>query len=193
MHPYLNSRQVRPWLPWLLLFTVCAVLQVTHSYASLRLELRPPQWAWLYSVFTCHLVHLNSRHWLHNSLALLVIAVFFARQYRWHTWLISVVVSALCVSLGMLLFYPQWHTYAGLSGLLHGLFAMGCLLLYRDQPRLAIGLGVLMLVKLTVEHWSGPLSQTLLDFPVAGSAHVYGVIGGMISWVSCRLFGVRQR
>ena len=191
MTPLLNSRQITPWLPWLLLLGICALLQVTNLYPSLRLELRPPQWSWVYSIFTNHFVHLNSHHWLLNSLALMILASVFAPYFSWRAWLLCLLVSAFCVSAGLLLWPSRWHSYAGLSGVLHGLYAMGCLLLYRQHPRLALGLAMLLLVKLGVEHWYGPLSETSLDFPAAGTAHVYGAIGGILSWSSCYILRSR--
>lgn len=181
----LNSRPLAPWLPWLLLLGVTTLLHFGHGYPLLRLELRPVQWRWLYTVFTCHLVHLTTQHWLHNSLALLILAGIFARCYRWQVWWVGFVTSALTISLGMLWFQPQWHSYAGLSGVLHGLFAMGCLLLYRVQPRLAIALGILLLLKLSAEVVFGAFAASVLAFPVARAAHGYGVIGGVLGWTIC--------
>ena len=184
MNTSLTRAQIQSWLPWLVLFCICAALQLAGGYPVLRLELPPANMARLYTVLTCHLVHLTTRHWLYDSVALLLIAGIFVHHYTWQTWLLTFCVSALSVSLGLLLFHRGLHSYAGLSGLLHGLFTMGCLLLYSQQPRLASVLGVLVLIKLLLEHFHGSLLMPSPGFTVASSAHAYGVIGGVLSWGS---------
>jgi rhomboid family GlyGly-CTERM serine protease len=184
MMAFLTRAHMQPWLPWCLLLAVCAVLQLAGGYPALRLELPPVHCEWVYRIFTCHLVHLTARHWLYNSLALLIIAWIFVRQFHWPVWLMTYCISSLAVSLGLLLFPDDLHSYAGLSGLLHGLFTMGCLLLYPQQARLALVLGMLMLIKLVLEQFFGSLMLPTPGFVVASMAHVYGVIGGLISWLS---------
>jgi rhomboid family GlyGly-CTERM serine protease len=191
MNASLTSRYFQAWLPWLLLLGVCAVLQFVGGYSLLRLDLPPAHGSWLYSLFTCHLVHLTPRHWLYDSLALLVIAWIFVDQYNWQAWLLTYCISSLTVSLGLLLFPAGLQSYAGLSGLLHGLFAMGCLLLYPQYPRLALVLGLLVLLKLVMEHFYGALLLSNPGFSVASMAHVYGLIGGLISGMIW--YGLRGR
>lgn len=183
MNASLTSRHLRPWLPWLCLLCTCAILQFAGGYPALRLDLPPAHGTWLYTIFTCHLVHLTTRHWLSDSLALLVIAWIFIEVYTWRNWLVTYCLSSLAVSLGLMLYHFGLRSYAGLSGLLHGLFVMGCLLLYSRQPRLALLLGMLLVLKLVVEHVYGSVFLTTPEFTVASVAHVYGVIGGLISWL----------
>jgi rhomboid family GlyGly-CTERM serine protease len=191
MTRFLTSATCKIWLPWSLLLLLTGVLQWTGGYPALRLALPATDNSWLYTGLTCHLVHLSSRHWLYNALALIVIAAYFARFYTWRQWLLTYCLSALCISAGLLWFPQGLHSYAGLSGVLHGLFAMGCLRLAASQPKLALGLGLLLLVKLLLETRFGSVLMPTPGFPVAHMAHVYGVIGGVLSWVC--VYVVRQR
>jgi rhomboid family GlyGly-CTERM serine protease len=183
MHAPLTRASFLSWLPWLLLLGVTSLLQLTGRYASLRLNIPTLDFSWVYTSLTCHLVHVTPRHYLYNALALLIIAWLFAREFTWPTWLLTFCLSALCISGGLLGFSHGLRSYAGLSGVLHGLFASGCLLLYSRQPRLAIVLGVLLLFKLLLDHFYGSLLLSMPGFTVVSSAHLYGVIGGVISWV----------
>lgn len=184
MYTSLTRVLLPAWLPWLLLLGVCAVLQAIGGYPALRLDFPPTHGTWVYTVFSCHLVHLTTRHWLSDSLALLVIGWIFVDAYNWKNWLLTCCLSALSVSVGLLMFHPGLRSYAGLSGVLHGLFTMGCLLLMPRQPRLAVGLMLLLLLKLLLEPFYGSLFMPTPGFTVASLAHVYGMIGGLLSWLT---------
>jgi len=179
----LTSATCKTWLPWLALLLLTAALQGVHAYPALRLHLPAMDTSWLYTSLTCHLVHLSLRHWLYNTLALLVIAAYFARLYSWQSWLLTFCLCAFCISAGLLWFPQGLHSYAGLSGVLHGLYTMGVLLLYARQPRLAIVLSGLLLLKLVVDGVYGSLLFSDPGFVVARSAHLYGVLGGVLSRV----------
>jgi rhomboid family GlyGly-CTERM serine protease len=196
MQTFLTSARFPLWAPWLGLLAVCAILQILGAYPALRLELPLAGDSRLYSVFTCHLVHLNARHWLSDAVALLLIGWIFIDQYNLKSWLLTCCLSAFSVSLGLLLYHPGLRSYAGLSGLLHGLFVMGCLLLLSRQFTLALVLLVLLLVKLVVESFYGSLLVLSPGFTVASIAHLYGLAGGILSWLCwislCALRGSRQ-
>ena len=183
MKTFLNRTTLSAWLPWCLLFAITAVLHVSGAYPSLRLDLAVTDSHWLYTSFTCHLVHITTHHWLYNSLALLVIAFIFRPQFNWLYFSLTYAIAAISISTGLLWFPHGLHSYAGLSGVLHGYFAMGCLLLYSQHARLATGLGLLLLLKLIVEFFIGSVFIAHPGFAIAHSAHVYGVLGGLLSWL----------
>jgi rhomboid family GlyGly-CTERM serine protease len=183
MNIFLNRARFSAWLPWCLLFALSTTFQISGVYPALRLDLAATDSHWLYTALTCHLVHITTRHWLYNSLALLIIAFIFHQQFNWQRCLLTYALSAVSISLGLLWFPHGLHSYAGLSGILHGYFAMGCLLLYSQQARLALGLGLLLLVKLIAEPFIGSVFIAHPEFAIANSAHAYGVIGGLLSWL----------
>lgn len=184
MNDSLTSATCKSWLPWSGLFLLSAVLQWSGAYPYLRLDLPAHGAGWLFTSLTCHMVHLSFRHWLYNALAILIIAAYFARLFTWQNWLLTYCLSALCISIGLTWSPQGLHSYAGLSGVLHGFFVMGVLLLYPARPRLAVILGVLLLVKLLVDAWYGSLLFPDPGFAIARSAHIYGVIGGLLSRAS---------
>lgn len=193
MNLTLTTLSWRAWLPWLILLGAIALLQLLGEYQPLRLEFPLTSSDW-YQLFSCHFVHLNTSHWLHDSLALLVIGWLFTDVYSWKSWLLTLVAGVLCVGIGLSLWHPSLHSYAGLSGVLHAFFAMGCLLLFRTQPRLASLLAVLLILKLVIQPFVGPLLISTTGYVVANLAHDYGAIGGLLSgllWISTG--GCQQR
>jgi rhomboid family GlyGly-CTERM serine protease len=194
MYPFLTSIQFRAWLPWLLLLLTCSLLQIFGAYPALRLDLSLQDYAWLYTGLTCHLVHITDRHWLNNALATLILAYLFAPYYHWQNWLLTYFITAICISLGLLLYPTELHSYAGLSGMLHGLFVMGCLLLATRQPWLAILLGLLLVAKLLLQTLTGLSFTPHLQFTPALHAHVFGAVGGLLSGlVYFALLAARRR
>ena len=99
-------------------------------------------------------------------------------------------MSSLVIAVGLLLFPLGLHSYAGLSGVLHGLYVTGALLLFRHRPRLAMLLLVLVALKLVLE--PALLARGYFDpgFRVAGQAHLFGCLGGFLAWLGCTRAGM---
>jgi len=169
----------------------CALLRLVDAYPVLRLDLPASGFSWLYRCFTCHLVHITTGHWLADSLALVAIALLFYQEFGLRCWLMSYISSSLCITAGLLLFPQDLHSYAGLSGVLHGLYVTGALLLLRHRPRLALVLLALLAIKLLIE--PALLSRGYFDpgFRVAGQAHLFGSLGGLLAWIGCTRAGTK--
>jgi len=78
------------------------------------------QW---WRLITAHFVHLNVRHLLWNLLGAWVICELLWDQLELHEGLMLCGASALGVSLLLWFCQPAFFWYAGLSGVLHGLWA----------------------------------------------------------------------
>ena len=183
----LTRAQWHSWLPWLLVLCVISLLQLSGVYPHGRLNLPASGWDWVWTGFTCHLLHITFQHYLYNALGLIAITILFVSTYTWHSCLLTYCLTALAITVGLLWFPEGLHNYAGLSGVLHGWFMMGCLLLLPRQPRMASVLFVLMLIKLVVENLHGGLLP-MTGFTVATRAHLYGVAGGSLSWLCVSLW-----
>ena len=81
--------------------------------------------------------------------------------------------SLAAIDLGFWFFEPQLQWYVGASGLLHGVFAFGCLALVRQRDPVGIIAAVIFVAKLSWEHWQGPLPFER-NAPVVTVAHLYG-------------------
>lgn len=79
----------------------------------------PAWWRWL----SAHLVHITPQHLGSNLLALLLLTCWATQRRQTATLLPVLLLSALAVDAGLLLFGPPLAWYAGMSGALHGVFA----------------------------------------------------------------------
>jgi rhomboid family GlyGly-CTERM serine protease len=128
-------------------------------------------------LLTGHVVHLDATHALLNTLGLVLLWGLFARAWQPMQWLFAVAMSLLAIDLGFWFLAPQLDWYVGASGLLHGMFACGCIALLRQRDWVgALGAGI-FIGKLAWEQKVGPL-----PFEEGGTvvtiAHLYGAIGG---------------
>lgn len=145
-----------------------------------------------FRLLTGHFVHLNVHHLVMNLLGLVIVTDLLLDRWRWIALICLLLGSALGSSVLLWWFAPAVHWYAGLSGVLHGLWAGAALYgLYgvhqRNHPseRRWCVLALLALVlKL------GWLNHPTSSMPVVSSAHVFGAISGL--FVSS-LYGLWRR
>src|SRR6266513_2262852 len=128
-------------------------------------------------LLTAHVVHLDIRHALLNSLGLAVLWALFARDYSPRQWVAVGLGAMAAIDAGLWLCDSTLLWYVGSSGALHGVMAAGALAHVRRGQRDGWVLAGLLAVKLAYEHWLGALPFSGLDTVVV-SAHLYGAIGG---------------
>lgn len=145
----------------------------------------------LWRLVTAHFVHLDTRHALLNAAGLALLWALFARAWRPWQWLVATGASMLAIALGFWFLEPGLQWYVGASGVLHGLFAIGCIAMLRDGDRAGILAAALLAAKLAWEHWHGPLP--LEDGPVVTAAHLYGAIGGVLAGLAFLAAGTARR
>jgi len=139
-----------------------------------RAAIAAGQW-WRF--ITCHLVHLDGQHALLNGVGLALLWSLFARSYSVWQWLLAVVASMAAIDAGFWLISRQLQWYVGASGVLHGVFACGCIAMLRQRDRVGFIAAVIFAGKLAYEQWRGPLPFENADMVVT-VAHLYGAIGG---------------
>lgn len=178
----------RPTPAFLLTLSLAGMLLVLGWFSSpgnnpLELDrLRIAEGEW-WRLLSGNLVHYGLYHLLMNLAALLVCGyVFFLRC---NLWLYSglLLFSGFCVGLGVYWGNPEFVTYRGLSGVLHGLIIFGFLFSFKQTPWInSIGL-MLVVGKLIHEQstaYQATDLQQLLPVPVAVDAHLYGAISGVL-------------
>ena len=126
---------------------------------------------------TAHLVHLDVRHALLNSLGLALMWALFARDYSPRQWLVVVLLSMAAIDAGLWLADSTVVWYVGSSGVLHGVMAAGTVAHLRAGEREGWILAAVLVTKLAYEQWFGALPLSGRD-PVVVDAHLYGVLGG---------------
>lgn len=171
----------------------------TVSIVSLLLLLWPPaldllRWersaisdGELWRSMSAHLVHLSVMHCLSNLTGLWLIC-----EYLWDELALADACAlwlgtAAGTSLLLWWFAPGIHWYAGLSGVLHGLWA-GCALAWfcRNGDRVAAAALLLLAIKLVLPAYAANA------LPVVTVAHCYGALCGLI-WAVLRDCQRRQR
>lgn len=131
-------------------------------------------------LISAHLVHLNLRHLMLNLLGLIVICELIWDDLALADALALLLFSALGVSLLLWSNQPQLIWYAGLSGVLHGLWA-GCpgAGFLRQKSLFYASALLLLAVKLAFP------SQMVTALPVASVAHLYGALSGLL-WLGLK-------
>jgi rhomboid family GlyGly-CTERM serine protease len=143
----------------------------------------------LWRVLTSHLLHLSWAHLLLNAVGLALLTALLGKQQRASDWWLATFFSALAIGVGLMRFSPGLHWYVGLSGVLHGLFAAGCVALLRRHP----GVALLSIAGLTFKlgweqfHPVSPAREALVGGAIVIDAHLYGAVGGALAAVGVHL------
>ena len=185
-----------PNLVWLIVAygVIAGILQCYMPQFIYMNELMTAEpWRW----WTAQWVHVGWRHYLLNMIGFLCFPFIFPHISRSALLLALLIISPL-LSVALYWFYPYIHAYAGLSGVLHALYAwaaLDSLLIHKGQNTLKVKIGkklsseqifaVLLFIgivlKVAAEKWMGH-SQTeqLIQAPVLIEAHQIGLILGVV-------------
>jgi rhomboid family GlyGly-CTERM serine protease len=166
----------------LLLLPLLGGMALRDAWRYEREAIAAGQW---WRLLTCHLVHLDAGHALLNAVGLALLWALFARSYRLSSWLLAMALSTIAIGCGFWFLSTQLHWYVGASGLLHGVFACGCLAMMGTGDRIGFIAGALFVAKLAWEQWHGPLPFERAD-QVVTVAHLYGAIGGALAGLLLR-------
>jgi rhomboid family GlyGly-CTERM serine protease len=147
----------------------------------------------LWRVVTGHLVHLGPSHMAMNVLALGVLAFVFARLLSHRDWWLGCLAAALAIDAGLFFVSREVEWYVGLSGVLHGVWAIASVRAWLERRPEALAFTLLLAVKLGYEAWFGPVPLTgaVAAGPVVAVAHAYGTVGG-VGYALAR-FAIRPR
>lgn len=171
---------LRHWRAPLLLAVLLALLQVTGARAAMEYRRTAVLHGEIWRLMTSSLVHLGWVHLLRDLAGLFLIWGLFARRLSERTCLGVLMVSALVVGLGLLIFSPEIGWYVGISGALFGLFCAGALCELRTRPLYggALLLGMAAIVGWTLYAGAWPDETVGLGGQVVPQAHLYGAVGG---------------
>jgi rhomboid family GlyGly-CTERM serine protease len=142
-------------------------------------------------LWTAHWVHLSVWHWALNVAALALLPEIFLRTSPRFFLLLWFTLPPL-VSLMLYFFMPNLIQYAGLSGVLHGIYLAVALSATQNSHAAERKMGWVVVLgvcaKVGWEAYSGN-SQTakLIGAPVVLQAHQYGAGLGFLIWLFLRL------
>ncbi|TCM70819.1 rhomboid family GlyGly-CTERM serine protease [Acinetobacter calcoaceticus] len=160
---------------------IAACLQVFQQWFFYsKFEFFTQPWRW----WTGHWVHVGWIHYVLNMLAFICLPFIFP-QLRLRYLVLMLLALPPIMSFSFYYFYPNIEAYAGLSGVLHGLYVAVAIFYLQFAKERKFALLVLGLVgaKLIWENTFGSLQTAeLIGSPVLVEAHLVGAIwGGAIS------------
>lgn len=166
------------------LLVLCLMVAAVEAWVSpaadltLRYERAAVLQGEYWRLITAHCTHADTQHLIFNLLGTGLIAALFPRSYAAGEWAVILLVSALTIDAGFLLFEPSLEWYVGASGVLHGSLVAGAIAWFRSGQRsMAAVLGIVLVSKLAWEQWQGEL-PLVTGVPVIVDAHAYGALGG---------------
>lgn len=184
------------WIPKVILIAVCvsisACLQV---FADHFIYWKPSLLAEFWRLWTAHWVHVGWMHFFLNMLAFACLPFIFPHARNWHLCVLLLILPPF-ISLIFYFYLPYIDAYAGLSGVLHGLYvAVGLVYLkYPKERKFALLVLLLISAKLI---WENTFGQTgtaqLIGSPVLTEAHLIGAIGGLFCGLGYSLLRKRHR
>ena len=130
-----------------------------------------------------HLVHTNDSHLAMSLVGVLALWLLQGDDYNARDYLTAAMTSAVGVSACLYYLDSSVNWYAGLSGLLHGLFAWGVTADLRARRHIGPILVAGLLAKLLLEQTFGaaPASERLLGYPIVIDANLYGAAFGSLT------------
>lgn len=138
-------------------------------------------------LWTGHWVHLGIWHWILNVTALAFLPEIFLRA-SWRFFLLLWFTVPPLLSLALWCFVPELALYAGLSGVLHGIYLAMALAAIVSGVSVERRMGWVvsggLCAKIGWEAYRGS-SQTaaLIQAPVIIQAHQFGAALGLLIWV----------
>lgn len=142
------------------------------------------QW---WRIWTGQWAHLNVNHTLMNLSGFVMIYFVFRGYQTRRSWLLSLILLTLWVGFALYVFDEKLHTYAGLSGALHGFLIIGLCYSFRHMPWLTLIAAAVIFTRVYMEQQPDYDKEYIKDFIdglVYVDAHFYGVIGGFVFGVA---------
>lgn len=130
-----------------------------------------------------NLVHFGWAHTLMNISAFLLCSFALLANLPITKFIALLLCCSLAVGGGIFYCNPEYGTYAGLSGALHGLMVAGLCLSKQHAVWLrvlALGLLTAKLIQEQSPTYSATDIQALVPVPIAVDAHLYGAIAGLV-------------
>lgn len=128
-------------------------------------------------VVTGHLLHLDGLHLTLNLAGLAALWALVGDCWRASAWTAGAAFIAVAIGVGLLA-DPSLAWYVGLSGVLHGLLAMGAVGLWREWRVGAAAIAVFLVGKSVFEATVGPLQADTI-----AAAHWWGVGAGALAGI----------
>lgn len=172
------------WIRKVILIAVCISISASlQVFADHFIYWKPSLLTEFWRLWTAHWVHVGWMHFLLNMLAFACLPFIFPHVLNRHLCALLLILPPF-ISLIFYFYLPYIDAYAGLSGVLHGLYTAVSLvyLQYPKERKFAILVLILIAAKLLWENTFGQAGTAqLIGSPVLTEAHLIGAIGGVLS------------
>jgi rhomboid family GlyGly-CTERM serine protease len=132
----------------------------------------------LWRFISAHWVHVGWMHLLLNGLGLVICVSLTGPGWSPIRWLLYCVIMAIGISILLALYNPDVIDYAGLSGVLFGLYMLTALSLYSRDRLISVLIIAAIVIKVVMEQFSfyDFNSGELIGARVIVDAHLYGLL-----------------
>ena len=179
MQPLL-LRSFANWLVPVALACLVLALQAGGQpvYEALRYERAAVLGGQYWRLLSAHAVHLGWAHCLMNAGGLALCAAFAAGTRSGRAWAAAIVVLALGVGILLVAASPQATNYAGLSGVLYGLFiwVLAPRAWHGDRVARIVLVAVIVRIGWQMFHPPSDAQRALIGGEVMVEAHLYGAL-----------------
>ena len=129
-------------------------------------------------IITGHWVHVGWLHLLLNGLGLVICVSLTSPGWSPLRWFSCSVIMAIGVSIMLAIYSPEVGDYAGLSGVLFGLYMLTALDLYARDRLIAVLIIAAIVIKVLMEQFNfyDFNSGELIGARVIVDAHLYGLL-----------------
>ncbi len=176
----------------ILFIAICMSLSASlQVFQELFIYWRPSFFAEIWRWWTAHWVHVGWIHYLLNMIAFACLPFIFPHVKTRYLVALLLLLPPL-VSLTFYYFYPNIEAYAGLSGVLHGLYIGVSIYFLKFQKERKFALLVIALAgaKIAWENLFGSLETSqLIGSPVLVEAHLLGSIWGAVLAFGYMVYG----
>ncbi|MEL7090887.1 MAG: rhombosortase [Pseudomonadota bacterium] len=140
----------------------------------------------IWRLVMAHLVHLTTAHAGMNVLGVLFVAAVLWEVINLRRYLIVSLWSALAISVGFWMFDPEVQSYVGWSGVTHGLFAWGGLVMLGHRAWFGVVILACLGTKIWWEQTAGPTpgASDAIGGVILLDSHLYGVFGGIFAFIA---------
>ena len=171
------------WINKVILIAVCVSLSAClQVFVDHFIYWKPNLLSEFWRIWTAHWVHVGWVHFLLNMMAFVCLPFIFPHIRNWQIITLLLLLPPF-ISLIFYFYLPHIDAYAGLSGVLHGLYiAFGLMYLRHPQERkFALFVVLFVFAKLLWEHTFGQTGTAkLIGSPILIEAHSIGAMGGVL-------------
>ena len=134
----------------------------------------------LWRILSGNFTHTNWVHLAMNASAFAIISYIFRAHFHAKSYSLLILILSFTIGIGLFATSITW--YAGFSGVLHGIFAWGCIRDIQSKTRGGWLLLLGLISKICWEQYFGGSvsSEELIGVRVATEAHLIGAITGIL-------------